>query len=258
MVLRRQFNQRQVEESSDYAPTGTTLIVDTDPVSGDLGIATLTADAASRSIAVPAGAAAKPIKPPKPPKPTNPHNNDAPTAINDTAATNEDSPISGNLLANDTDPDKNAMTVASFKQPDHGSVTVAPDGSFTYTPAANYNGADSFTYQPPTALAASNFATVSITVKAVNDAPTANTDSYDLKEDTTLTVAAATGVLGNDTDIDANPLTAALVSGPAHGTSFTLNPDGSFTYTPAANYNGPDSFTYTANDGTAQHQHRPP
>ena len=60
----------------------------------------------------------------------------------------------------------------------------------------------------------------------------------------------APGVLANDTDADGDPLTAVVVTGPAHGT-LTLNANGSFTYTPAANYNGADRFTYRANDGTA-------
>src|SRR5439155_26260758 len=113
---------------------------------GDLGIATLTADAASRSTATAVGPQAKPIKPPIPPKPTNPHHNDAPTAVNDTVTVTEDTPVTvaaaAGVLANDTDPDRNALTLASVKQPAHGSVTVAPDGSVTYTPAANYTGPD--------------------------------------------------------------------------------------------------------------------
>ena len=84
----------------------------------------------------------------------------------------------------------------------------------------------------------------------MNDAPVAVNDSYTTDEDTPLTWPAP-GVLGNDTDVDGDPLTAVLVTGPTHGT-LTLNADGSFTYTPAANYNGTDSFTYRANDGTAQ------
>ena len=60
---------------------------------------------------------------------------------------------------------------------------------------------------------------------------------------------AAAGVLGNDADPDGDPLTAVLVSGPSHGT-LTLNANGSFTYTPNANFNGTDSFTYRASDGT--------
>src|SRR5204862_204160 len=121
------------------------------------------------------------------------------------------------------------------------------DGSFTYIPAADYNGSDSFTYKANDGALDSNVATVSLTVTAVNDAPVAVNDSYTTAEDTPLTVPAP-GVLGNDSDIDSATLTAVLVTGPAHGT-LTLNANGSLTYTPAANYNGSDSFTYKANDG---------
>ncbi|MDB5586598.1 MAG: hypothetical protein JWP26_1568 [Devosia sp.] len=85
-----------------------------------------------------------------------------------------------------------------------------------------------------------------VNVTPVNDAPIALADSYTVAEDQVLT-ANAGGVLANDTDPD-SILSAILVSGPAHGT-LALNPDGTFTYTPSANYNGPDSFTYKANDG---------
>src|SRR5205823_424352 len=75
----------------------------------------------------------------------------------------------------------------------------------------------------------------------------ANGDSYTTSEDLALSVAAP-GVLANDTDSDSPTLTASLVSGAAHG-SVALNANGSFTYNPAANYFGPDSFTYKASDG---------
>src|SRR5207247_1012362 len=117
------------------------------------------------------------------------------------------------------------------------------------TPAANYNGPDSFTYAANDGTTNSAAVTVSFTVRAVNDAPLANADSYATDEDTPLTVAAP-GVLANDTDVEGSTLSAVLVSGPSHGT-LTLNSDGSFTYTPDSNYNGSDSFTYVANDGTA-------
>ena len=81
-----------------------------------------------------------------------------------------------------------------------------------------------------------------------NQPPVANDDSYTTEEDTELTVSA-TGVLANDSDPDNNPLTASLVTGPSHGT-LTLNSDGSFTYTPASNFNGTDSFIYRAYDRT--------
>ena len=80
-----------------------------------------------------------------------------------------------------------------------------------------------------------------------NSAPTAGNDTFSTAEDSALTVPAP-GVLGNDSDPDGDPLTATLVAGPAHGT-LTLNANGAFTYTPAPNYNGPDSFSYRASDG---------
>jgi len=82
-----------------------------------------------------------------------------------------------------------------------------------------------------------------------NRAPVALNDSYATSENVTLNIAAP-GVLTNDSDPDGDSLTAILVSGPTHGT-LTLNSNGSFTYTPNGNYNGPDSFTYKANDGKA-------
>ena len=86
-------------------------------------------------------------------------------------------------------------------------------------------------------------------VVTYNSAAIANPDQYTLDEDTSLNVAAP-GVLDNDTDaIAGDGLTAVLVSGPSHAASFALNADGSFSYTPVANYNGPDSFSYVANDG---------
>ena len=81
-----------------------------------------------------------------------------------------------------------------------------------------------------------------------NSAPVATADSYTTPQDTTLNVAAP-GVLGNDTDADSDTLTAVKVSDPAHGT-LTLGTAGDVTYVPTAGYNGPDSFTYTANDGS--------
>src|SRR6185503_15625964 len=86
-----------------------------------------------------------------------------------------------------------------------------------------------------------------LTVNAVNRPPVAVNDGYATTEDTPLNVSAP-GILANDTDADTNTLSAILVSGPTHGT-LTLNADGSFTYTPATNYTGPDSFTYRASDG---------
>ena len=176
--------------------------------------------------------------------------NDAPVAIDDAVTTTEDTPVSGNVLANDTDVDAGTTLTASLvASPTHGTVTLNADGSFTYTPAPTTTAPTASRTRRTTGPLDSNVATVTITVTAVNDAPVAVNDSYSTNEDTPLTIAAP-GVLGNDTDVDSATLTAALVtSGPAHGT-LTLNADGSFTYTPAANFNGSDSFTYTASDGS--------
>jgi VCBS repeat-containing protein len=77
----------------------------------------------------------------------------------------------------------------------------------------------------------------------------ANDDAYATNEDITLNVAPVLGVLANDTDADSDPLTAVLQTSVSNG-SLTLNPNGSFTYTPDPNFNGSDSFTYVANDGS--------
>jgi VCBS repeat-containing protein len=177
--------------------------------------------------------------------------NYAPVAANDSYSTAEDTPLNvsaSGVLSNDTDVDGDPLTAVLVSGPAHGSLTLNPDGSFNYTPFANYNGPDSFTYQADDGTTTSSTATVSLTITAVNDAPVAVNDSYSTAEDTPLTVSAP-GVLSNDTDVDGDPLTAVLVAGPSHGL-LTLNPDGSFNYTPFANYNGPDSFTYQADDGT--------
>src|SRR5206468_2060537 len=152
--------------------------------------------------------------------------------------------------ANDTDVEGSPLTAGLVTGPAHGTLTLNPNGSFTYTPAANYNGADSFTYRANDGTLNSGVATVNLTITAAeNNAPAANNNSNTTPEDTAPTVAAR-GLLDNETDEDREPRKAGAVTGPAHGT-LTLNLNGSFTSTPAANYNGADSFTYRANDGTA-------
>src|SRR5436190_1750558 len=127
------------------------------------------------------------------------------------------------------------------------------DGSFTYSPALNYNGPDSFTYKANDGQADSpTNATVSITVTPVNDPPGTSggvvaDDSDTTPEDTNLTVTAP-GELGQYTVIDGDPLTAILVVGPTHGT-LSLNIDRSFTYTPSPYSTLFRCFTYKANDG---------
>ncbi len=153
------------------------------------------------------------------------------------------------MLANDTDPDGDTLTAVLDNGPANGTLTLNPDGSFIYTPTSTFSGGDSFTYHANDGTANSNTVTVTLTVINTNDAPLSVNDAYFINEDSTLTIAPGSGVLANDTDPDGDPLTAVLVTPPANGT-VVLNPDGSFVYTPDADFSGSDSFTYRANDGT--------
>ena len=176
--------------------------------------------------------------------------NDPPIATNDTYAANEDAALNVNaaagVLANDTDPDVGNLLTAQLVTglaANTGTLVLNGNGSFTYSPSPGFSGAASFTYRavdngtPP---AQSGIATVTITVAPVNDAPVAVPDSYTTEEDaaTPLTVAAP-GVLANDTDEEKNPLTARLLTAPASASgTLALNPNGSFTFTPRANFSG--------------------
>ncbi len=177
--------------------------------------------------------------------------NDVPVAAGDAFTTAEDTVLTVSapgVLGNDSDPDGDPLTAVLGTGPSHGSLTLNGNRSFSYTPTADFAGSDSFSYRASDGTLTSNVATVTIGVTGANDAPTAAGEAYSTTEDTALTVAPP-GVLANDTDSDGNPLTAVLESVPSHGT-LTLNTDGSFTYTPAADFTGSDSFTYRASDGT--------
>jgi hypothetical protein len=125
----------------------------------------------------------------------------------------------------------------------------------TYTATSNYSGPESFTYRVNDGQTDSGVATVAITVKAVNDAPAASNVSVSTPEDTAVLVT------GTGTDVDGDSTTFTIVNGPAHGSLGSLGTrvcSGtaprvctlSATYTPSANYNGPDTITYRVNDGT--------
>jgi VCBS repeat-containing protein len=169
--------------------------------------------------------------------------NYAPVANSQSITTAEDTAKAITLTATDVDGDPLTWTVVT--PPAHGTLTgTAP--ALTYTPALNYNGADSFTFKVNDGTVDSNVATVTITVTPVNDAPIAVDDSYSTGEDTVLNVAAP-GILANDTDPENAPLIPYLDSGPTHGT-LSLLANGSIVYTPNPNYFGTDSFTYYVKD----------
>jgi hypothetical protein len=135
--------------------------------------------------------------------------------------------------------------------PDHGKVALAATGGFVYSPNLNYNGPDRFIYStgPTNGTPPTTGTEISITVTPVNDPPEAHGDQYLAQQDTTLTIDSP-GVLKNDTDIDSPSLTAVLVSQASHG-QVALKDGGGFTYVPVSGYTGPDTFTYSANDGQA-------
>ena len=269
--------------------------------------------------------------------------NIAPTASNATVPVAEDSVASGSLLSNASDADGDALTFVATSQPTHGTLVLNANGSYSYTPAANYNGSDSFNYRVTDADGGTTTATLSFNVTPVYDAPiagapiaavTANdssavslnvTGNFTNVDNAVLTYSASglpaglaintsTGLIsgtlgssastsspdanglytiavtvtdttgatatqlftltavntlpvasnstvnlledsaavagdlrGNASDADGDALTFAVTSGPNHG-SLTFNANGTYSYTPAANYNGADSFTYRVTD----------
>ncbi len=170
---------------------------------------------------------------------------DAPTAVSDTTTVAEDSgPNAIDVLANDTDIDGGPKAVSSKTNGDHGTVAITGGGTgASYAPAANYCGPDSFSYQ----LNGGSTATVSVVVSCLDDSPLAVDDSVTVAEDAS---AFAINVLANDTDVDGGAKVVASRTNAAHG-SAVINGEGSgLFYTPAANYCGPDTFTYTLNGGS--------
>lgn len=175
-----------------------------------------------------------------------------PSAAADAYATGEDSALvvaAPGVLTND-DPGTTATLTAA---PVHGTVTLQPTGGFTYTPAANFSGADSFAYRAALGTSQSAPTPVAITVTPVNDVPVAVADSYSATTGVPLVVgsSAATtpqGVLLNDSDADGDALATNLPGGPSGGT-LTLALNGAFVFTaPAA---GTYTFNYQATDGVA-------
>ena len=168
--------------------------------------------------------------------------NPAPTAVNDNAVTDEDTPVNIDVLTNDTDPDGDALIVTTASAT-NGTVVIEANGTLTYTPNANFNGSDTITYQISDGNGGTSTAAVTVTVAPINDPPVANDDAVTTDEDTPVTI----GVLGNDTDIDGDDLTV-IDAISADGT-VTINPDGTLQFTPNANFNGTATISYTIDDG---------
>jgi hypothetical protein len=166
-------------------------------------------------------------------------------AVDDSASTTHDTPLSvakPGVLANDVV--LLGTTAVLDSPPAHGNVALAKDGSYKYTPKAGYVGADSFTYHD-TDLLPSNTATVRITV--TNALPVVAPDTYVATTGKELKVGPP-GVLGNDSDVDGDHLTASLVDGSGNG-SLSLKADGGFTFKSGGSFSGPRTFTYRVTDG---------
>ncbi len=178
-----------------------------------------------------------------------------PDALPDSFNTNEDTALNisaAGLLANDSDPDGNSLSISSFTSTSKGLLNY--DGTnFTYNPNANYNGPDSFTYTISDGQGGFDTTTVSINVTPINDLPVAIDDLYIAQQDTLLNIPAS-GVLVNDYDTDspADPLNVDLSKLPlssVQGGTIALNLDGSFSYKGASGFSGIDSFEYWVSDG---------
>jgi uncharacterized delta-60 repeat protein len=176
--------------------------------------------------------------------------NDPPTATADTLTVAEDDPATVvPVLANDSAaPDTGeTLTVTAVTQPAHGTVTLVR-GVVQYTPAADYNGPDSFTYTVSDGNGGTATATVTVTVTPVNDPPTPAPDTLTVAEDAPAT---AVPVLANDSTAPDTGETLGVVSVTQPANGVVTLAGGVVTYTPAADYSGPDFFTYAVSDGAS-------
>jgi hypothetical protein len=176
---------------------------------------------------------------------------DAPLAGLDTYATIEETSLTVSaaqgVLLNDSDPEGASLSITGVNQPANGTVSLAADGSFVYTPKIDFYGIDSFTYTIWDGTVYGT-GTVNINVSNTPDAPVAYSESFAGTEDVAMTASSSRNILSNDVDVDGDTLSAILVSAPAVG-SFTLNSNGTFTYMPQTNFSGNVSFTYRVFDG---------
>lgn len=170
-----------------------------------------------------------------------------PVANDDTASTRPGTAVVVPVLANDTDPDGDPLSIAGVVMSGHGTVAVDPTDQrrLRYVPQAGFVGRDSFAYTASDGRGGLANATVSVAVEAANRPPVARDDAAQAVAGSPVTVP----VLANDSDPDGDPLRLAGFDLPASGGTLAANADGSVTYVPPAGFAGPDAFAYTVNDG---------
>jgi len=170
-------------------------------------------------------------------------------AADDSYAVTEDTPLNAaSVLSNDTG--LTGATVTAVSQPANGTLAMNADGTFVYTPNANFSGADGFTYKacltPDCSGGESYPAQVTLNVSFVNDAPVANDDNY-TNIGNTITVDPANGLLGNDSDADGDSLTVEISGATPDGLALAIDGSGAFTYTGTG-----AEFDYIARDANGE------
>ncbi|ELI6426143.1 tandem-95 repeat protein, partial [Vibrio harveyi] len=169
--------------------------------------------------------------------------NDAPVAVNDTVTTDEDTAVTIDVLANDSDPENDTLTITAASVPTEQGTVAIVDGKLVFTPAENFNGDATISYTISDGQLTDD-ATVAVTVNPVNDAPVAVNDAVSTDEDTAVTI----DVLTNDSDLENDQLTITNASVPAEQGTVTIV-DGKLVFTPAENFNGDATISYTISDG---------
>ena len=182
--------------------------------------------------------------------------NTIPTAVDDTSSTDEDTAVDINVISNDTDADRDTLSVTAVTTPTSGGAAIVAGSTttVTYTPNAGFTGTDTFSYTVSDGTD-TDTGTVNLTVTAVNDPPiavnrppVAVNDTASTPKDTAINI----NVISNDTDADADTLSVTQVTTPTNGTAAIMagRTTTTVTYTPNANFNGTDGFDYTVTDGT--------
>lgn len=177
--------------------------------------------------------------------------NDSPIANDDAVATAYQTPVSFDPKLNDSDEEGDSFIAWYFHQPQHGSLVVNVDNSFTYTPADGFFGSDSFAYFDAdfSNYNQSNFGTVFITVgRPPNVAPVAHDDRFEFDNENPSFTISAPGLLANDSDLFPDELSIQSYTQPDHG-SVTVSAQGGFTYLPESGFIGSTSFNYMLSDG---------
>ena len=178
------------------------------------------------------------------------HFNRAPIAVKDSATVDEDSSVTIDVLANDSDPDGDTITITNIENVFNGSVVVNANGTITYTPDPDFHGTESFIYTIQDPDGASVKARVNVVINPVDDPiepnlkPVLRKDNATTDEDTSVTI----DVLRNDVDPNGDTMTVTSVESLTNGDA-VINPDNTITFTPDTNYNGEESFLYNVTDG---------